>query len=357
LTRSSAVDTLRVVRHCSGLWLVLLILLPAVALSCLSARVAHANDMALTLARLSRGDCARTLSSADDFALRENGAAVLAPDRALYAALVSQLSGALAPPVLAPVTTRGPTGFDISLATGITEIDQHLEAWQRGTQGKRAAASCEGRNRDVQAVLPGNQLRFVKGLPFGISIGASAGFLHGLGLWTFGSELKIAIIEGSLKPWVPSLALRLASNSLVGDGSLALSSFAFDAIASREFAAAHVMQVVPYLALGAVLSRAASTPVDLTPNIDANACAAGRDPTCNAHGLGASRDDLAHERSFPKLLLMRYRAVLGVWLRYRLLAVAAEASIDLLRPDRADADVPSNTPRQWGLQLAPSLSF
>jgi hypothetical protein len=323
----------------------------------LSAHVARAHDLGLTLGRLSRGECERTLSSADNFALSENGEPILHPDRDAFAGLVSQLSGALAPSLLAPVTTRGPSGFDIAFATGIANIDQHAETWRRGTRGAGTPETCDGRNDDVPSVLALNQLRFVKGLPFGISLGANVGVLHGLRLWTFGSELKIAIIEGSLKRWLPSLALRAASNTLIGDGALSLSAFAFDAVASREFVAAHMLQVVPYVALGAVLSRASSSPVDLTPNIDANACAAGEDPTCNAQGLGASNDDFAHQRAFPKLLLMRYRALLGLWLRYRLFALAVEASFDLVRPDHADHDVPENTPRQWGVQFAPSLSF
>jgi hypothetical protein len=319
---------------------------------------ARAEEMTLTLGRLSEGECARTLSDADDFALRVDGVQVLAIDRAAYAQLVSQISGALAPNLLAPVTTRGPSGFDIGLETAITDLDQGADAWRRGTRGSGGTpATCDGRNRDVRSVLTQNRLRFVKGLPLGISLGGSVGFAHGLALWTLGTELKVAIIEGALNRWLPDLAVRVASNSLVGDGALSLSSFAFDLLASREFPVAHVMQIVPYVALGAVLSRARSGTVDLTPNVDANACLTGTDPVCNAHGLGASSDDLGHDQAFPKLLLMRYRAVLGLWLRYRVFAFAVEGSFDLVRPDRADSDLPAPAPRQWSVQFAPSLSF
>lgn len=313
--------------------------------------------MALDLARLSRGECARTLSKAEDFTLRTPDGPSLSVDRGAYASLVAQLSGALAPALLAPVTTRGPTGFDLALGMGIIDIDQGSESWRRGTRGSHAKTTCDGRNNDPSSVLATNQLRFVKGLPLGISLGGSVGLLHGLGLWTLGTEIKLAILEGVEKRWVPSLALRVATNTLVGDAALSLSAFSFDLLASREFPVAHVMQVVPYVALGALLSRASTAVVDLTPNIDAGACAAGRDAVCNAQGLGASDADLAHQRKFPTLLLMRYRALLGVWLRYRLFAFSAEASVDLVRPDRADSDVPSGTARQWSLQFAPSLSF
>jgi hypothetical protein len=344
------VDTLRVVRRSSGLWLVMV-------LCCLCTRGARADAMALQLSRLSRGACERTLSSADDFALTTPAGPTLTLDRDAYAMLVAQLSGALAPPLLAPVTTRGPSGFDLAFAVGITDIDQSSQSWQRGTRGSQAKLTCDGRNTDPSSVLAANQLRFVKGLPLGISLGGSVGFVHGIAQWTIGTELKVAIIEGVVKAWVPSVALRVATSTLVGDADLSLSAFSFDVLASREFAVAHVMQVVPYVAVGALLSRASGATVDLTPNIDAAACAAGRDAVCNAQGLGASSADLEHQRKFPTLLLMRYRALLGVWLRYRLFAFAAEASVDLVRPDRADSDLPSSTPRQWSVTLAPSLSF
>src|SRR5262245_3478988 len=89
----------------------------------LSAARARADDMTLWLGRLSEGEGARTLSDADDFALRVDGTQVLAIDRDAYARLVSQISGALAPNLLAPVTTRGPSGFDIGFETAITDID------------------------------------------------------------------------------------------------------------------------------------------------------------------------------------------------------------------------------------------
>lgn len=323
----------------------------------LSPSQARADAMELTLTRLSEGQCERTLQGADDFALRVDGSQVLEIDRGAYAALVSQISGALAPNLLAPVTTRGPSGFDIGFETSATDLDQGADAWRRGTRGADTPATCDGRNRDVRSVLAQNRLRFVKGLPLGLSLGGSVGFVHGLGLWTVGAELKIAIIEGSLNPWVPSLGVRVASNTLVGGGTLSLSAFSFDLLASREFPVAHVLQLVPYLGLGAVLSRAASGVVDLTPNIDANACAAGTDPVCNAEGLGTSSDDLGHDQRFPTLTLMRYRAVLGLWLRYRLFAFAAETALDLVRPDRADSDLSGRAPRQWSVQFAPSVSF
>jgi hypothetical protein len=312
--------------------------------------------MHLRLGRLSTGNCEQTLSDAPDFALEVNGEPVLTPDHDAYTQLVSQLAFATAPALLAPVTTRGPSGFDLGFDTSVTGIDHSAPYWKRGTAGS-GPSTCDGRNGDVSSALVGNRLRFSKGLPLGLSIGANVGVIHGLGLYTLGGELKLALLEGATEPWSPSLAVRLASNMLIGEPALTLASNALDVLVSREFVALYVLHIVPYFGLGALLNYARSQTVDLTSNIDATACAAGTDPVCNAHGLGATPADFAHDRAFKKLFLMRYRAVLGLWLRFRAFAFATEASLDLLRPDQADSDVKQKTQRQWSLSFAPSLSF
>jgi hypothetical protein len=114
---------------------------------------------------------------------------------------------------------------------------------------------------------------------------------------------------------------------------------------------------VPYVAVGSLWTRARSGQVDLTPNVDALACAHGSDPVCNENGLGAFPGDLAHDARFNELSLMRYRAFTGVWLRYGMLALAAEGVLDLLSPQRADGDLHGAGKRQWAINVAPSLSF
>jgi hypothetical protein len=337
-----------------GLWLCFL--LASLVLDAALPESARARDMHLRLARLSSGECEDTLADSARFALSPQGAPVLIPDNAAYTQLVSQLAFAIAPPLLAPVTTGGPSGFDVAFDTIATGIDRRADYWQRATAGS-GLGTCDGRNRDVSAALVQNRLRFEKGLPLGLSIGANIGLVNGMGLYTLGGELKLALLEGANEPWSPALAVRMASSALIGDPTLTLSSHALDVLVSKEFAALYVMHIVPYLGLGALLSHARSNSVDLTPNIDAINCAAGTDPICNAQGLGASPADLAHDRAFKKLLLMRYRAVLGLWLRVRAFAFVLEASIDLLRPDRADSDVSRSTARQWSLSFAPSVSF
>jgi hypothetical protein len=332
---------------------------PRLALACIGISVllcavrAQANDMDLALGRLSAGDCERTLTGAENFALRDAQGQVLRPDAAAFARLASQLSAAVAPALLSPVTTRGPLGFDVALETSVTGLDAGAAYWQRGSVGSSGVATCDGRNDDVARALALNRVRFSKGLPLGLSFGASIGKLHVTSLWTLGAELKLALIEGLTQVWAPALGLRVASSSVIGDAALSLHMLATDLIVSKEWLAGSTLKVAPYLGLGVVYGRARAGVVDLTPNVDALACAAGEDPVCNAAGLGASRDDFGHDRSFAPVSLVRQRGVLGAWLRYGLFALSTELTLDLMQP-RADGD---KTPRQWSVHVAPAVSF
>jgi len=312
--------------------------------------------MDLALSRLSTGDCARTLEGADDFALGGADGPQLAPDNRAYSRLVSQLSAVVAPGLLSPVTTRGPAGFDVAFDTNVTSLDNHAGYWSRGTRGN-AVSTCDGRNDDVRSALSVSRLRFTKGLPLGLSVGANIGKLQRTSLWMVGAELKLALIEGLTQAWAPALGLRLATSRLVGDGTLGLTTVSADVVVSKEWVALRALKVVPYLAVGSLWTRSRTGLVDLTPNVDSLACADGSDPLCNASDIGTSRSDLGNDRRFAKLGLTRYRAFVGVWLRYGVFALAVESVFDLVSPQLADSDLHGAGKRQWGINLAPSLSF
>lgn len=334
----------------------------AFALSLLSlpwAQGARANDMDFALSRLSRGACQNTLSDSGSFALRSGGMQTLREDTQAWRQLVTQLTPAVAPAILAPVTTGGPAGFDVSLETNVTKINNRASYWERGSQGSgpNAFDTCDGRNDNVNPALTSNRLHFSKGLPFGFTLGATVGRLYNTSLWLVGFDLKIALIEGMRRWAIPDVAVRAAVNTTIGQAPYTLTAMAVDVIASKNLVVGKAMTLSPYLGGGMVLSFATSDLVDLTPNIDARNCAAGGDPVCNAQGLGASADDVGHDRPFKDLTLKRYRAFVGLAMRYKLFSLAGEFMFDLLAPDSADKSAGRNTPRQWTVNLAPGLTF
>lgn len=313
--------------------------------------------MDLALSRLSVGNCADTLPG-DTFRLRD-GAQTLREDNRAWRQLVTQMSPAIAPAILAPVTTGGPMGFDVSLETNVTKIDSGADYWARGSRGSGpdAVPTCDGRNHDVNSALTSNRLHFVKGLPFGFSIGAAVGKLYTTNLWIVGGEIKLALIEGLRTLPVPDLAVRGAVNTTVGSAPYTLTSVAADLVLSKNLVAGRTVQLSPYGGAGFVITFANSELVDLTPNVDAVKCAAGEDPLCNAHGLGASADDIGHDRPFKDLSLTRYRGFLGLAMRYAIFTLAAEFVVDLTVPRVADKAAGRGTPRQWTFNVAPGFTF
>ncbi|MET0344434.1 MAG: hypothetical protein ABW252_25700 [Polyangiales bacterium] len=311
---------------------------------------ARAEVMALALERLSAGDCAGTLTA--PAVLRSGEGPALTPDREAWRALVSELSGALAAHPLGPVIGSGPRGFELALETNVTDIDAGARAWRRGTRG-RGVRTCAGENDAVRPVLVSNRLRVDKGLPLGATLGASVGRLRATGSYLVGAALKLALLEDALGGNLPDLALRGALTSLVGEPSLTLFVITADALISDRFVVAQQIVLAPFAGAGAVWTRARTEAVDLTPNIDAEACALGSDPRC----AGASDDDLAHDVQFASLSLLRYRVFGGVSARYRFAALALSASADLLPPGLGELGRGPTTRRQWTLSVAPSLTF
>ena len=315
--------------------------------------------MELSLSRLSRGACGETLSNAHPFVLRTGDNQTLTEDNRAWSQLITQLTPAVTPAVMAPVTTSGPRGFDVSFETNVTGITSQAQYWERGTRGHGPDAyqTCDGRNTSVSPVLTSNRLHFAKALPLGFTIGATVGRVYNTGLWLVGGDIKLALIEG-LRRWpMPDVAVRAAVNTTVGSAQYTLTSVAADLILSKNIVTARVMQLSPYAGAGMVFSFASSQLVDLTPNVDAVNCAAGKDPVCNSQGLGASPDDIGHDRPFKDLSLKRYRGFAGLQMRYELFTLAAEFIFDLVPPPDADKSAGKGTPRQWTFNVAPGLTF
>jgi hypothetical protein len=288
----------------------------------------------------------------------------LSPDNLSFRNLVTQLSPAVTPAILAPVTTTGPAGFDVAIETTLTGITEQANYWQRGSRGhgSYARSTCDGENRFVSPVLATNRIHFSKGLPLGVTLGGTVGKMHETSLWLVGMDLKLAIIEGLRGLAVPDLAVRGAVSTALGDSTYSLTVVSADAIVSKNIVTGRAMTISPYGGVGWVWTFAASELVDLTPNIDALNCSAGTDATCNANGpgasgsLGASQDDIGHDVPFRDVKFGRYRGFLGLAMRYKLFALAAEFIVDLKPPHEMDTRA-GRTPRQWTFNAAPSLSF
>ena len=306
--------------------------------------------MDLALSRLSVGDCAGTLAAPPRLEGSEGPA--LAPDQAAFRRLMSELSSVVAQSTLGPVIGAGPRGFELALETQLGGIDAQAGAWRRGTRGDHAL-TCDGRNEDVRPLRVGNRLRFDKGLPLGLSLGASVGRVHGSGTYLVGLALKLALLEDAWHGRLPDLALRGTLTSLVGEPALTLFVSTFDLLLSRAFVLAPSLTLSPFVGGGVLWTRARTQAVDLTPNVDASGCAAGTFARC---GPLPTQADRAHEIAFERASLLRGRGMAGFSLRRRWLALAGSATLDLARP-RIGVGTERSHARQWTVALAPVLLF
>jgi hypothetical protein len=253
--------------------------------------------------------------------------------------------------VLAPVTSAGPRGFELALETQVGDLHEGAEAMRRGTQGHESA-TCAGRNDDVRGALISSRLRFDKGLPLGLSLGGSIGRVHTGGSYLVGLALKLALLEDALHGRAPDLALRGTLTSLVGAPALTLFVSTFDVLLSRRFVVAPALTLSPLAGAGVLWTRARTQAVDLTPNLDAAACEAGTSVAC---GPLPTSDDRAHDVTFAPVSLLRGRGFAGVSLRYRWIALASTATVDLARPRLRTGG--ATHARQWSVAVAPVVLF
>lgn len=314
-----------------------------------------AEPMDLALTRVSRGDCAATMG--EMVRLQSGGVPTLQPDGAAWRSLASQLSSAISPSHVDPVITSGPAGVDVALETAIADVDESDSAWERGSRGEGQPISCLGSNDEVRPLLVSERLRVQKGLPLGFSVGASVGKLFSTSLYFVGAELKFSLFEEVWRSRVPDLAIRFALTKSVGVHDYSLLNGALDLLISERFVIARLVSVSPFVGAGGMITRAHTRTIDLTPNIDAVACRDGVDPVCNASGLGASADDLAHDVEFPGLSVWRARGYGGVSVRYRRAALGASASVDLVPPRLGESSSAPQGARQWTVSIAPGVSF
>jgi hypothetical protein len=316
---------------------------------------ARGDDMELALTRLSRGDCAATLGGPAPLVLSRDGAPTLTPDQRAFRQLVTELSPAVAPVELSPVITTGPIGLDVSLQTTLTALSSDADYWARATRGG-VGATCDMRNEAVGRLLVSQRARVEKGLPLGLTLGASVGFVYESALYLMGLDLKLAVLEDVWKSRVPDLAVRAAAMRVLGAGALELTVGTLSGIISERYVVGS-LQISPYLGLDLLWTRARTSTVDLTPNIDALACRDGTDPVCQAASISGSAEDFAHDVRFARISLLRYRALAGLLLRHRRAFLSGSLVADALAPRLGERGRGEKAARQWTVSIAPGVAF
>jgi hypothetical protein len=289
----------------------------------LTSAPARADEMDVTLARLTVGDTTN-------------------PDDAAYGALMSQLAASLAPPSLAPARTLGARHFYIGVENALTHIDEDgvtpdgVPYWQLGTMGDSRSTRAAG-NEFVHGLMNYTRLSFRKGLPFGIELGGSVGHAYATSTFLWGAEAKIALLEGYRHRWpafLPDVALRGAVTTVTGNSQFNLTVPLAEVIVSKG------------IRVGADAL--------LTPMVTAQMMwTVVRTGVVHVVSTGNTGADVV----FADMNGRRMRMSAGAQLRFRMFTFAASARFDVADPSAHDPIVPDGVARQWNLDLGVGVTY
>lgn len=159
----------------------------------------------------------------------------------LFKKFSEELGVALSYKPVSPAEPYGITGFDLGVELSAVKIDDKY--WNNAVK-----------NLDAPSYLFVPKIHAIKGLPFGIDIGAVYSQIPGSNIKYFGGELKYAVIQGGAV--LPAVAVRGTYSQLSGVDELDLKTYGAEASISKGFGIG--VKITPYA--GAGINYFKSTP-------------------------------------------------------------------------------------------------
>jgi hypothetical protein len=280
----------------------------------------------------------------------------------LYERLVSELGVSIAPPLVTPAASDGPSGLGLALDMTLTSVDANAAHWRDGTAGS------------PDSVLVWTHATLRKGLPFGLEVGTTIGRGHATSLWSLGLSVKWAIVEGFRNGigLLPDVALQATTTRSMGLDDLTLATHTVDLLLSKPLHAGGGYRIAPMLGAQLLFVEAESGLVDLTPGPDPTdptqtveevdafeACKPGDAATGDAVALECtgSGDDFANNVLFDDVDQTRVRLFIGGQLQLGIWRFSTSFGLDLVTPElQATRRAPSTSDPMLGRQIAFSLS-
>lgn len=291
-------------------------------------------------------------------------AEVLCKNAESFERLASELGVALAPALVSPASSHGPSGISLALDTTITSIHADDAHW-RGTVSAQSP----------DPVLVWTHATLRKGLPFGLEVGASIGRGHATSLWSLGLSVKWAIVEGFRTGLgaLPDLAVQASTTRSMGLDDLTLATHTLDLLLSKPLHVGAGYRIAPMLGTQLLFLEAESGLVDLTPGPDTTAdepqtvedvdafqaCKPGPAGPGDAVPLECTGSgiDFANNVQFSPISQTRLRMFIGGELQYGVWRFSTSLGIDLITPAlEAMRRAPSETEATLDRQLAFSIS-
>lgn len=161
----------------------------------------------------------------------------------LFKKFSEEIGVALSYKPVSPAEPYGITGFDVGLEVSAINVDDKY--WNKAVK-----------NQDVPGYVLIPKLHAIKGLPFGIDVGAVYSQVPGSNIKYYGGEIKYAILQGSAV--TPAVSVRGTFTKLAGVEELDLSTYGAEATISKGFGIG--VKLTPYA--GAGVNWIKSTPQD-----------------------------------------------------------------------------------------------
>ncbi len=166
----------------------------------------------------------------------------------LFKKFSEELGVALSYKPVSPAEPYGLTGFDLGVELSAIKIDDKY--WKNAVK-----------DLDVPSYLFVPKIHAIKGLPFGIDIGAVYSQIPGSNVKFFGGEIKYAIIQGGAV--FPAVAVRGTYTQLSGVEELDFKTYGAEASISKGFGVG--VKITPYAGVG--MNYFKSTPKGNAANI------------------------------------------------------------------------------------------
>lgn len=270
-------------------------------------RPAHANPMDITLSRFVTEACGELgLPECEDVVDVEG-----------FRNISRELGFAMAPFLLAPAETLGYSGFYTGLEGQVTIIDNKADYWIKGTEEQKPAGA-----------LFLSAVHARKGLPGGLELGASLGYMAQTEQVALGMDIRFSPFQGWRKGVggaFPDLAIRGSVMNLMGEDELNLTVVGVDASLSYAITIMQQATLTPYFGYQFLWIIADAEVVDATPGRNFF----GECGTPLGDCTGGDPSDSHNLIDFSRTYIHMNRLTLGVRFIYEFLAVTAQYGIGL----------------------------
>lgn len=186
------------------------------------------------------------------------GGGTCQPRQSVFRDFTTQLGFVLAPRLASPGETLGYGGFHVGAMWSGSVVSGDQDYWLVTERGQRT--------REGPSFLQTLQLDVRKGLPFSFEVGVNFMWLVDSQLFAPGLEVRWALQEGYA--YLPDFSVRGAVNHMVGNRDLILTTIGLDAVLSKSFGLAGMVNVAPYVGWSIIMIAATSRVIDPTPTDD-----------------------------------------------------------------------------------------